>query len=1027
MGGSGNRGIASPTLVGREAEVDRLGAMLSEAALGDAHAVLLSGEAGVGKTRVVTAVVERAVAAGFRVTIGRCLELGTAIPYLPFAEILRGLTRELSPADRQRVLGPAMGGITALAHGTRAAASLADVVERGPLLSAAVLDLGPLPLYEALLHVVERLTEATPLLVVLEDLHWADRSSLDLMSFLVHSLRRVRALMVMTARSEALVAGGRLTTAIADLERDGTVERIELEPLSLLDTGRQVAAILGYRPDASTIGRIQALSGGNPLYTEELVASGLVTPDADASLSMRLRDVLAARSSRLPATSREVLRVASAAGRVVHDRLLTAVSGLPAQVVAEGLRAAIAEQILVPVKEGGAVGYRFRHELLRTTVESELLPGERASLHARFASALADGVGGSPSPAEIAYHLDAAGETQRALPAHIEAGIAAEGVFAFAEAAQHFERALVLWDLVPFADDLVGIGRLELLQRAADTAALAGEHELAVGLFRTLIRALDPVAQREQVSVARSHLRWCLWEAGDQLAALANAEEEVDAAPSGEATRIRANALGHLAGLLLFTGHLRRAKREARRALQVAVAAGAREEAALAEGVLGWCLIHGGQGEAGVEAIRSAWATARALGDVQGLALAYAQLASALEYVGRLDEALVIAIEGRDVCSAHGVERTFGPILAAAAARIRYLLGRWDEAKATVATAMAAQPVGPGRLALVAVTALVAVGRGQASEAADALAEAEELGRRSTSREHLGWLAAAKAEATLWRGEPHAALLVLADLLAGDAAPGAASGLPGLGASGGRLLALAAWAAADLSILEQATRATVTGAEGAVVKVTDLARAAQALPVLRRAWAAELGTVRAEVARAHGARGGLRVRAWTTAAAVAAEAGRPYAESYARWRVAEASVGDRASRDRAGEEAREAATIASRLGAGPLAQGIADLARRARLPATPEVPTTGQPAERAPRSLLGLTARESEVLSLLAAGRTNREIAELLFISPKTASVHVSNILGKLGVEGRVEAAVVAQRVGLVDDRPASSPAPTRR
>ncbi len=487
MGGDRGHALADNGIVGRDEELATLDRVLTDSCAGRLGLVLVEGEGGIGKTRLVRALAAGAATRGVRAMAGACLALGTTIPYLPFAEMLRDLVRDLSDQERAALLGPGGEILAPLLRPdatprTRQGSGHSSGDDSGDGSG----EMARLAMFESLLRMTERLASRQPLLVILEDIQWADRATLDLVTFLARNLRAARIMLVMTVRT-----GGPASDAVAPfaagLERHQRVERIELGPLGLEDTGRQLAGILGTQADPDVVRQIHRRSGGNPLFAGELLAWTRSGASRDAATSPRLRDMVADRVGQLPAEAHGVLRLASAAGRIVDDDLLVEACGLPAPTISAGIRAAVSQGLLVPARFEGREGYAFRHDLVREAVAAELLPGERARLHEAFALALTSGHARPADFGELAYHWDAAGEDGRALAAHIDAGIAAQRVFAFEAAQAHFERALELWPLVPAADDLTAFDRIDLAQAAAAAAAMAGDHERAIELSRGVL------------------------------------------------------------------------------------------------------------------------------------------------------------------------------------------------------------------------------------------------------------------------------------------------------------------------------------------------------------------------------------------------------------------------------------------------------------------------------------------------------------------------------------------------------------
>ncbi|MEX1344257.1 MAG: AAA family ATPase [Candidatus Limnocylindrales bacterium] len=1015
MIGGQSGSVSSPVMVGREAESERIGRALAALTMGGAPPIIISGEAGIGKTRLIDESLGKS-ADDLRVLRAECLALGSRIPYLPFAELLRSLVYQVPALKLASIIGPARDDLVSLLPELEAAAgrSAADGAPR----RRGRDELDRLRLYESFLQVSERIAADRPTVFVIEDVQWIDRASLELLAFLANGRRPENPSgLIISVRPESIEDKPEVLQLLADLGHGGLSERIELNPLDEGSTRRLMTAVMGKPARTDLARRIHELSSGNPLFAEELLAAAS-SGDDGATLPPRLRDLLSARLAAVPDEVLAVLRIAAAAGHTIDDGLLGSVGGLDEDHVRSAVRAAVDDHILVRTTASSRPAYRFRHEVMRSLVASKLLPAEAAHIHAAFARALADEPPERQNATEIADHWDAAGDRERALVAHLAAGDRATETYAFESARAHYERALVLWDEVRTAEAITGWTRVAIMDHAASTSARVGDFERATELTRAVMgdRAHIDV---ETFELARSSLRWYLWESGDIAAGLVEARAVVDDdAPMPD--RWRANALGHLAGLLLYDRHTREAAELAVRARDAAAAAGAVEEQILAEGILGWCLLLEGDVSAGLDAIRGVVEMTETIegGALEGRypvgpALAHAHLAGALELVGRFDEAHAVAAAGAEVAERQGVARTFGSALRAIAARALYQLGRWSEAESLATGAMEGGAVGQGRIGLLAVRARLAIVRGEDEVAERTLRDADEQVGEATPLDVRRWLAAAQAERAIWDGRPGDALERLA-ILADEPEAGSItkpSGPPAIvDASIPQLLALGARAASDLALQERAAGT----AEGFAALVDQQLRAAldrvRRRKALAEVWAGDLAIARAELERAQGGPAS-RARRWRAAAE--GVAGRAYTSAYVGWRLAEAELADRDGRAAAAPIIEHALGIAASLGARPLREELQSLARRARLAVTMETegPTVTASADERP---FGLTVRELEVLALLADGMGNREIAERLYISPKTASVHVSNIYGKLGVESRVAAATTAHSLGLV-------------
>ncbi len=476
---------SSTALVGRDAELQQLADALKRARSGEAAVVLVGGEAGAGKTRLVEEFTARAGAGGVRVLVGRCLELGEeGLPFAPFAGALRDALRQDGPA----IFGGQEQDLARL---------LPELGPAGPP-SGADLDAGRGRFFDLVAGLFERIAAERPLVLVIEDLHWADRSTRDLVGFLLRSGRGGRAMLVATYRTDELHRGHPLRPFLAELDRVRSVERLELDRLDRDATAAILADLRGAVPTAATVDNIHSRSQGNPFFIEELAAC----PDGGCSLPDTLRDLLLARVDQLPEPSQQVLRIAAAGGQRIGHRLLTHVAGVSELELDSALRAAVAAQLVVADADGD--GYEFRHALVREAVHDDLLPGEHARLHARYAAAIeADPglVGASRAPIEIAHHWYSAHDHARALVAAFEAAHAAGERYAFAEQQRLLERVLELWEQVPAEVRPAGADRLGVLERTLIAAIAAGDFGRALKLTKAGLKEVD--REEEPLRAAR--------------------------------------------------------------------------------------------------------------------------------------------------------------------------------------------------------------------------------------------------------------------------------------------------------------------------------------------------------------------------------------------------------------------------------------------------------------------------------------------------------------------------------------------
>ncbi|GAA3840991.1 LuxR family transcriptional regulator [Sphaerisporangium flaviroseum] len=990
--------LSADRMVGRATELELLRDAFGQAAGGSPQAVVVGGEAGVGKSRLVSDFAARATSDGARVLMGGCLDLSAGdMPYAPLAEVLRGLMRDLGVAAVRELAGrgwPELG---------RLVPSLLDEDQTEP----PARDGSQARLFEAILRLLDRLSAPSPVLLVVENLQWADRSTLDLLVFLVRTLTRERVLVVCTYRTTDLRPGGPLRAVLAGLELSGRCRRCELGRLDLPELRELVAAILGTAPPAGLAERVHARSDGNPFFAEELLAAR--EPD-DGDVPLAVRDIVLARVEALGDAAREVLGAAATAGRQVGHPLIAAVCDMGERELLHALRECVGRQVLVvnPVEQT----YAFRHSLARDAVYAELLPGERILLHRAIATALAERpslsrVDGPSAAAELAHHWEQAGDLPRALGASVRAAEAAISVFAYVEAGRQYDRALRLWEDAGDPEQAAGLPYADLLARAADACRWTGRLAEAVTLVDQALVHAEAEGDAVRIGALLERRGRYLWELGDgdaSLRAYDRACEVLAAEPPS--ARLAWVLAGH-ATALMQAGRYRAAIARSEQALRTARQVGARAEEGRALNTMGVALTLTGAPDAGISAVREAARIADDTGALEDVFRAYANLAFVLETAGRLEEALEVAQRGVGRSRDLGLELTGGGVLLANAASVLVLLGRWDEAE-EVADAARGRDMPPGYgFYLDIVHAEIEIGRGRLSQAERRLETAGSVATRLDEPQFAAPLHMLRAELALWRGRPGQARTAVGAGLAATAR----------GDHGGfalRLCALGLRACADeMRRLCSLPRPDPVSLAELTTSAADLLRRAEEAATQPGDGVAPLPDMAATLAlcRAEHDRLSGRQTAGTWAAVAASWSGlrRPYPAAYALWRQGEAAI-EKGERQAAGGTFREAGRIAARLGAEPLSREITAMARAARVDigSPPDPPPAPEPDP------FGLTPREREVLLLLGQGWTNRQIARRLFITEKTASVHVSNILTKLGASSRGEAAVTARRLGII-------------
>jgi DNA-binding CsgD family transcriptional regulator len=983
--------------IGRAEELARLRDLLTRAAAGEPLVALIGGEAGVGKTRLVEQLAAGAAEQGVRVLHGGCVPLGEdGLPLAPVIQALRGLAGDLDPAELDAVTGPARADLARLVPDLAPGTGTAADGDRGQTASQV-------RLFALLLGVVERLAARTPLLWVIEDLHWADRSTRDLLAFLVASLGSGRVLLVGTFRSDELHRLHPLRGLLGELARNRRVQRLELARFTRAELTEQLGDLLGADPPAGLVDDVLARSDGNPFFTEELVLAG--DGAGTATLPPSLQEVLLARVVRLGGAAQQVLGAAAAAGPGVTGPVLAAVTGMDEQALLDGLREAVDRQVLRRPEPGGD-GYAFRHALLAEAVYGELLPGERVRLHRALAGVLEAGLEAEDAPAtraaRVAHHWSAAGDQPRALAASIEAADAAEHVYAFAEAELQLERVLELWDRVPDAEQRAGADRAALLARCAEAAYAASDPNRAAQLARGALALVDQAREPRRAGLLHEQLARYLRMLGAP-GALGEQQQAVRLVPP-DPSRDRARVLGSLAQLLVLVARFDEARGPAEEAAAIAGQVRAKAEEANARTALASALIHLGDADAGLAEMQRAVHLAREARDVVDLLRTLVNHSDGLLVSGRMEEAARVALDGIREAGRLGMARSYGVSdLAANATEALTALGRWDQAEQVSGEGLQAAPTDAAHTALALTRAAVELARGDLDGADARLRTVQRLlPAPIVEPQRSGPLFSGLAELALWCGELERARELVAEAVPlAEADPRNAAPLYGLG------------------IRIEADRAELARARHPRQPAADDGTADGLLQRLRQAATGPAVAGIPELAAWHALgladwtrlRGAPDPDAWAAASAAWERLGQPYRAAYAGFRQAEALLAGGGDRDAAAAALRRAAEATGRLGARPLDTEIRALAQRARLELAPS--GTAAAAPPAPGDDLGLTPREAEVLALVAAGRSNRQIAQALFISPKTASVHVSNILAKLGVANRVEAAAAARRLGL--------------
>jgi DNA-binding CsgD family transcriptional regulator/tetratricopeptide (TPR) repeat protein len=1068
----------SARYVGRESAFARLAAVLDDATSGRARAMLISGPAGVGISRFLDESIGRigGLTEPMRVLRGGAMPAGTDEPYGPVVRSVGPALDALTDDELDAVLGPAAADLARIMP--RIAARLESTGRLPSIRHEGAPERRQARALEGVLGMLGRLGERQPVVLVLEDLHRADAATRALVTFLARIATDQRLALIVSDQPDIVPRDDPWTSALASIAAaPRPMERLALPLLDRDELASLIEGIQGERASASLLLLVAERSGGSPLVAEELLAARRELPTA--SLTGSLDELVMSRLAVRSLECRRVLRLLAPAGRPLDPEHLGAVAAefevetdrpAPRSVSAQrrsngildpDLTAGLAEGIEhgFLIERDGAVG--FRHELIGAAVAGDLLPLALTRHHAALATGLAD------YPAAAARHWLAAHDATAAREAAIAAAELAAGRHAAADELEALELALALSDRGKGHDRtkqrserpaaIRASDRAELQERAAIAAFSIGRTSRATAYLESAIGALDARRDRVRVGLLYDRLAQVRRAAGDPAGARSAAQRAIDLVPRDPSPE-RATVVATLAQLYLVDGIFSDGQRLAREAIKVARACDpvARDQEIHATTTLGVALAWGRDPNAAIELLREAERSAREIDDPDALFRITANLTTVLDLVGQRTEAVDVAYRGIEDAKRAGLEAVYGNFLAGNVTESLILLGRWPEARRLSARALAWLPVGVVFLMGIVQLAVVEIETEAGERAARLLGQTvlEFDALREPQLAAPYYLAAASF--ALWRGD------------VADAGRSVERGWAVVSTTEEWVLAarMAAMvtqvdAAAGAEAHERRQLAPLAAARSRTAEVLrtaiGLVEAGGAPPTTgsRRVAEAYLATARGFQRRLEG---DDDPAVWNRVAVMWQELSAPYEVALARWRQAEATMssgGARAGRTRARKPLLEAARLAVGLEARPLLRNLRELAGRARIDLPEDVdrmlgdavPTAavaaaepvlvpvvlgddhagngrsdlvrtiaGDPAPQGPRpDTFGLSGREREVLVLVAQGRTNREIGERLFISQKTVGVHVGNILAKLEVSGRVEAAAVAIRLGLTD------------
>lgn len=1052
--------LAGMAFVGRERELAQLAGTLERGAEGLTSRVVLAGPAGIGITRLLDELESRiADLPGVVVARGRADAPTAGIAYRSLSDALGSALAKVPDAQLGEVVGPSGHDMAALIPPLGSRLDSLGIDHALPAAQAP--EQRGSRVAEGVLGVLERVADGGLVLLALEDLHWADPATRAFVASLLRVGRPLPLCLLVTYQPDELHRRHPARELARSLNEDSRVEMLAVPPLQRNDLTRLVEAELGEAPSGSLMAAVMEGSRGNPLLAAQLV---IATTTLDGlRLSDPFEQILGARLDSLTEEGVHVVRFLAAARQPMLRSVLMATRPGDGRITTKGLAEAIESRLVVDIDGSVAIA----HELYAEAIEELELPPERHQLHVTLAKLAQE------TPALAAWHWEAASRPIEARAAHLEAAAASALIDPGQTTLLHFQQALEL-GAGNEAADVSGPAMADLLSSAARAAATAGEFRRAAAFMR---RALDQRVSRRSDGEARPRdadlrreigamhveLGRYLWTGGDLVGGVESMEHALTVMPI-EPSQPRARALASLAQHLMIDGRFDESAALAQEARSTAREAGdaAHAELGHATCTLGVDVAYLGELDRGLALLEEATEIARAEGRLDDMMRAYANRTTLLDLASRRDAALAVVNDGIRDARAGGLSATYGAFLRGNAADILFQLGRWREAEDECRAAMEWPPSGVAWFSPTLYLGLLLVESRADDEAARLVGQTLLQLETVPAGQWTALVQRAAVSLALWRGDAADAMSVAErewERVLETDDPGQIS----LAASTS-LEAAAAASEEARSRRDWVGVATAGQLAKKVLPEADQRLAGSSLSAslgARREAELHLDMARAHLARVNGR---ASAPAWDRLAQAWAEIPLPYQQAKSRWWQALATLQETGSRPDARDALHEAWRIAGELPARPLQRALLDLAIRARIPLPEQerlsaeldgsrladkVAATGtEPARelvavgpgrmdgaRTPTSRaiaerlrvaeggtgedrFGLSPREQEVLSVLVDGRTNREIAERLFISERTVAVHVRRILSKLDVSGRVEAAGLAIRLGLVPDDP---------
>jgi DNA-binding CsgD family transcriptional regulator len=948
--------------------------------------VLVSGEAGIGKSRLV-AEFAATIAPEATVLLGACIDEN--VPFLPVADALRSLVKSGLVPKEPSAAWAELGALVPELGWPSTARLPRDEASGGRVQGAFLL-------------LLETLSEDRPVVLIAEDLHWSDASTRKLLTYAMRAVRDVPLLIVGTYRSDELTRRHPLQHFLAEAARQPSTDFVELGRLDIRAVAQLLAELLQQEPSAEFVDDICERCGGNPFLIEEVIAAGALR--RAARLSPRLQDILLARTTNLSSDASDVLRVAAVGGPRIDDGLLRRVSRLAPRGIDSAVRELLDCHILESSADGR--GYVFRHALTAEAVYEDVLPGERVRLHTAFAAAIGEdpdlaSAGPTLAAVEQAGHWHRARNATEALPAWVEAATAAEHVHAHPEALAAYENALELWPTIEDAEALAGLDEVELMRRAAEAAYRAGTLDRGLALAQNAFALAEARDQRLRAAVLAERLGRYSWASGRERDAVAYYQRALELAPQQPPSAERARALAGHARILMLNWLDTPAARVAQEAIDAAREVEAVAVEAHAQNTLAMAKCWMGDEPGALSAMAESARLTEGSDDDDNVGALWVNRVELLFTLCRVEQAAAVARQGYSVLRDIGLGRSNGAYLAGYATFPLVDLGCWDEARMLLDDAIGLAQSGWWRAWPLQSRAWLNWLTGDIDEAESDLAEIERLAPELTEGQFLAAQAQAVAAVAIETEHWDTAVQTVADTVRKLPVE---DGHPVVHWQTMTAAWLGLWAVAELARVRGEA-----GYAGLAPHLAELDRllAAAARRTLERRTVRDqalLALCKAERGRLAGTTSSAD---WRRVTEMLDSLGAVPQRAYTRVRLAEWLLAEDGGRAEATHALNEAVELFAEAPRSPIRALAEQLAHRARLRLAGR---RHDVAERSQERRFGLTEREADVLRLLAEARTNREIGETLFISPKTASVHVSTIMRKLGVSRRADAARIARK-----------------